>query len=435
MRTGGHRVSWILALILLAMSCDTTRNIEDPNSSYFIKFYGKDGDQTGADMVVLPDGSMMLFGTTRPTGKNSQWYLVKTDPNGNVVKEYNYGGKLDDEARDLELTADGRLVAVGNSYSASANRDVMIMTFTLDGVKIDSTVVGFTDNSGNKTDEDALSVSLTSDGFIVAGSTSNTDLKPSPSPTNDTRDAMHLRFFNNLTQYPNTWNITHGPGTLDAAVKVIQYSPTQFYLFGYSNTSVTGHPTNDLNYWVFGLGINGGANSADLFIGNPNTDELLSSVALAPVQSGDGYILSGITYTNTGANITSDVYIARLRKTLAFNPSDNQVSPKSLSLNLGSNLPINTAVYASRLSGFYVLSNERSFNDNQNWLLSKWNTDVTTAFQPIVFGGEGLDNIGSVEELPDGRIMILGTMRTGKPDAGEFKMTLIKANQDGKLAK
>jgi hypothetical protein len=46
-----------------------------------------------------------------------------------------------------------------------------------------------------------------------------------------------------------------------------------------------------------------------------------------------------------------------------------------------------------------------------------------------------LDDCGKVEELPDGRLLILGTMRTGKPDAGEMKMTLIKVNSDGKLAK
>lgn len=431
--------SIILFLGLSALclwSCDNTSTIEDPSNSFFIKFYGADGDQTGNDLVVLPDGSIMMFGTTRPTGKKSQWYLVKLDANGHILKELTYGGPYDEEARDIELTADGRLVVVGNSYTANGDRDILLMTLTLDGAKIDSTLVGYKNKANQATDEDALSVSLTNDGFIVAGSTSNTDLKPTGStPVNDTRDALHARFFNNLTVYPPTWTLTQGPGTVDVAVKVIQISSSQFYLFGYSNSLVPGHPTNDVNYWVFPLGPNGDANNQVLFIGNPNTDELLSSVAIAPAQTGDGYILSGITYTTPGTTNAGDVYIARLRKSLVFNALDNQTSPKSLSLNLGNGLPNNTSTYASRQSGFYVLTDERSFNDNQNWLLTKWNTDVTTAFQPIVFGGEGLDDCGKVEELPDGRLLILGTMRTGKPDAGEMKMTLIKVNSDGKLAK
>ena len=40
---------------------------------------------------------------------------------------------------------------------------------------------------------------------------------------------------------------------------------------------------------------------------------------------------------------------------------------------------------------------------------------------------------GAIQELPDGRLVLLGTMTTGKPDVGELKMTLIKVNQDGKL--
>ena len=76
----------------------------------------------------------------------------------------------------------------------------------------------------------------------------------------------------------------------------------------------------------------------------------------------------------------------------------------------------------------------RIVNANQNWLLTKINIDGSASWSlPIVFGGEGIDTIGAIQELPDGRIVLLGTMTTGKPDVGEFKMTLIKVNQDGKL--
>ena len=82
------------------------------------------------------------------------------------------------------------------------------------------------------------------------------------------------------------------------------------------------------------------------------------------------------------------------------------------------------------------MANEKSFNDNQNWLLTKVGTDGSVSWNlPVVFGGEGPDTIGAVRELPDGRIVLIGTMRTGKPDVGETKMTLLKVNQDGKLLK
>ena len=80
------------------------------------------------------------------------------------------------------------------------------------------------------------------------------------------------------------------------------------------------------------------------------------------------------------------------------------------------------------------MANEKSFNDNQNWILTKVNNDGATAWNlPIVYGGEGPDSIGAVQELPDGRLVLIGTMRTGKSDTGELKLTLIKVNQDGKF--
>jgi Domain of unknown function (DUF5122) beta-propeller len=419
---------------VMMLGCDSQSNIENPSLTHFIKFYGGDGDQTGVDMVGLSDGTFILFGTSIATSPDStsQWYLVKTDAFGTVIWEKKFGSQtLNETASDIEITADGRLVAVGNSYKSSTDRDVMIMTFTLDGVPINKAIVALKNSVGGDTDENAISVSLTNDGFIVAGSTNNTDIKPNQ-VANDQRDALHLRFFNNLIQYPNTWGITIGPGTFDVAVKVIQISSTQFYVFGYSNSLVDNtHPKADFNYWNFGLGPDAVPNSNYHFIGSTTDDEKLSSVVLSPAQSGEGYFLGGITYNQSGG---ADLYVAKLRKTLDFNDTDNQFQ-KPLSISLGSNLSEHTSVFASRQSGFFVLANEKSFNDDQNWLLTKINNDGTIAWTlPLVFGGEGLDTIGSIQELPDGRIVIIGTMRTGKPDSGEVKMTLIKLNSNGKLS-
>jgi hypothetical protein len=422
--------AWFVQFLL---GCDTTSNVEDPSKSYFLKFYGGDGDQTGDDMVTLADGTFVLFGTSRPsgTGKPSQWYFVKADAKGMILKEKFYGSPtLDETASDIELTADGKLVAVGNVYKAVGDGDVRIMILDFDLNPLDSAVVALKNSALQDTDENAISVSLTSDGFIVAGSTTNLDLKPpSSGPTGDQLDALHLRFFNDLTPYGSSWRQAHGPGTVDAAIKVVQISPTLFYLFGYSNT-VAGHPTTDSNFWMIGLGADGeGTNFVS--IGSTTDDERLSSMCTVPVLSGDGYFLGGITYTSTGA---SDIYVLKLRKDLAFNQTDAQFS-KPLSIRLGTNVPVKTSVFASQQGGFFVLANENSFNNDQNWILTKVGTDGSPTWSlPIVFGGEGPDACGAVQELPDGRVMLIGTMRTGKPDAGELKMTLIKVNRDGKFA-
>src|SRR5437868_3213243 len=106
-----------LIVNVIVAACDTSSNLDDPNNSYFIKFYGGDGDQTGDDFVALSDGTFILFGTTRSSGpeKTSQWYLTKADAKGNVIWEKKYGGLNNEEARDIELTSGNLLVAVGNT--------------------------------------------------------------------------------------------------------------------------------------------------------------------------------------------------------------------------------------------------------------------------------------------------------------------------------
>lgn len=421
---------FLLVGFQMLTGCDSASSVEDPGESFFLKFYGADGDQTGDDLVVLPDGSFVLFGTTRLTGKDKQWYLVKADAKGNVLWEKTFGGQGDEEAKDIELTNDNRLVVVGNSYKSPLDGDVLIMTLTLDGVKIDSVVVGLKQGVA-ETDENAYSVSQTSDGFMVAGSTTSAQILPAGNQL----DGMHLRFFDNLSIYPVSWGKTNGKGVIDVIVKVFEVIPTVaspglFYAFGFSNSVFALHPNPDFNYWIMELGPTG-VNVNERYLGTVNDDEKLGSVAGVPTQSIEGFFLGGITYNAAKA---SDFYVAKLRKSFSNNATDFQFD-KPLSVKLGTNLPEKASVFASQFGGFYAMANENNFNNNQNWILTKINIDGSIAWNlPIVFGGEGTDTCGAIQELPDGRILLIGTMRTGKPDAGETKMTLIKVSQDGKLS-
>ena len=387
-------------------------------------------------MVVLPDGSMVMFGTSRRTvaTKGTQWYLVKVDAKGNVLWEKEFGGPNNEEASDIELTNDNRLVLLGNSYKTPTDRDVFIMTLTTDGVKQDSALIVVRDGIGNPTsgDEIATSVSQTTDGFLVAGSTTYVGFKTPISGLADTRDALKIRLYDNLTVYPNSWVQTYGYFSDDTSQKIIQVSPSLYYVFGYTNSLPPGQTVPNYNFWVYSLGLNGDFLNAQLYPGLPSANEKMSSFDYSPAQSVDGYFLGGVSQSSVGP---SDFYVVKLRSQLGFIPTDIQFE-KTLSVNLGSNLQDRTSVFASRFGGFFILGNENEFNNNQNWVLTKVNINGSLAWSlPIVFGGDGLDECGAVHELPDGRLFLVGTMRTGRPDAGEFKMTLVKVNGAGKFEK
>ena len=425
----------VFGLVLFFSGCDSPSSMEDPEGSHFIKFYGRDGDQTGRDFIVLPDGSMVLFGTTRPTDattKGTEWYLVKVDPKGNVLWEKEFGRVYDDEASDIELTANGRIVLLGNSYNMDGDRDILIKTLTLDGVEVNSNVIVVRDGAGAPTigDEIATSVTETTDGFIISGSTTFVYFKSPVGGLTDARDALKVRLNSDLTAYPNSWVQTYGYFSDDASEKIIQVSANLFYVFGYTNSLPPAQSIPNYNFWIYSLGANGDFLNSQLYPGTPSGNERMSSFATSPSISIDGYFLGGLSQKSGSP---SEFYIAKLRNQLGFVTSDIQYE-KPLSVSLGSNLNDRTSVWASQSGGFYIMGNENGFDNNQNWVLTKVNLDGSLAWSlPIVFGGDGLDECGAMKELPDGKIILIGTMRTGRPDAGEFKLTLVKVSANGKF--
>lgn len=423
-----NRLFFSLLILLTILSCDSTSSIEPPDNSFFVKFYGGEGNQEGVDAILNVDGTITLFGTTDSPDLGKQLYLVNVEPNGRIIWETSLGGSENEFAKDIELTSDGRLVIVADVENTPGEHDILIMTLTSDGNVIDQTITGFSNAAGN-TDEVAISVTQTNDGFLVAGSTNNLDLKPTATTSNDTRDALHMRYFDNLTIYPNTWRQAHGPGDFDEGVRVIQLPAsqitdvTQFYFFGYSNNQ-----SSDFNPYIIGLGQDGETTNVYNFLpGNPGTDELISSVIISPIQSGEGYLLAGIS---TRSN-TSDIFIAKLRKTLSFAATDFQFQKNVGDLGL---LTSNkTALFASANSGFFILSNER-LAGVQNFYLTKIGNDGNIVWNDrIIFGGEMDDRIGSVMELPDGSLGIVGTFSIGQD--GETKLTFIKVNREGKFSR
>lgn len=419
------KVICLLLPVLFIESCDTTRNIDPPDEHHFLKYFGGEGDQEGVDMVVNADGTLLLFGNTYSEDKGTQLYLVNADENGQLLWEQTYGGPFEDHAVDIELTDDGRIVLVANSEKSPGETDILLMTLSLDGAEIKSTLFGLT-SAGMETIEEARSVTQISDGFIVSGSTTDLEVKPDQ-VANDTRDALHVRFNDDLSLYPNTWRLGHGPGTDDVGVKVIQVSPTQFHFFGYSNSVESGHPKADYNFWIYGLGENGETTGNIDYAGTTSQDEKLSMVTTVPVQLGEGFLLSGTTSDASG---NKDIYLLRLSRDLIYNSTDHKAE-KNLASDLGVINDLRVAAYPTS-TGFLVAASKQG-DQSQGLYVAKLDNGLNFSWNPtsVFISGEFDDQIGAVAELPSGQIVILGTIKVG--NEGESKMVLIKLNRDGQF--
>lgn len=418
---------YLIVLSIVTWSCDTASNIEPPDDSFFVKYYGGEGNQEGVDAVVNPDGTITLLGMSEEVGFGKQLYLVNIQPNGLINWERKYGDVNDEIAKDIILTNDNRLALVADIQNSPSEHDILVLTLSLDGGVIASDTIKFM-NGATPTDETANSITQISDGFIVAGSTSKLDLKPTIPGGNagDTRDALHVRLYDDLSKYPSSWRKGTGPGTFDEGLKVIEVSANQFYFFGTSDSPVK---DGDLNFYVLGLGATGEANNTNDFLPGSQVgfNEILGSVIFSPIQSGEGFLLTGVSQNGTD----TDVSIVKLRKDLSFGPTDIQFS-KTLGNNLGPITNNKVSAFASS-SGFLILTNEKS-TGTQNFHLTKIdNSGFAVWGAPVIFGGELDDRIGAVLELPDGSIGIIGTFAIGRD--GETKMTFIKVNNEGKFSK
>jgi hypothetical protein len=193
------------AVFALLLSCDTQNSFKAPDENYFLKYFGNQGNQQGVDFIVNSDGSIILIGNSRASvSSDQQIYVAKADAKGLIIWEKNFGGKFEDEAKDIELLPDGNILVLGNTDNndfkdeINRERDVLLLKLGQDGSKLDSVKQGLTSDPfnviGNPTDEDASSISIITDGFIVAGSKALV-----PKPLINRSGFMHMRFRNDLT--------------------------------------------------------------------------------------------------------------------------------------------------------------------------------------------------------------------------------------------
>ncbi|MAG33856.1 MAG: hypothetical protein CL908_23490 [Deltaproteobacteria bacterium] len=83
--------------------------------------YGGTGNEYGHSMELTPDGGCIIAGYAYSEGvTNDDFYLVKTDADGNQEWAQTYGGSGYDSANSVQLTADGGYVMAGYTYSFGA---------------------------------------------------------------------------------------------------------------------------------------------------------------------------------------------------------------------------------------------------------------------------------------------------------------------------
>ncbi|MDW8425921.1 MAG: delta-60 repeat domain-containing protein [Meiothermus sp.] len=137
--------------------------------------FGSSFDQAHA-LILQPDGKLVAAGTSENTAGNSDFALVRYNPDGTLDPSFGSGGKVTtavgssfDQASALVLQPDGKLVAAGYIQNAANNVDFALVRYNPNGSLDPSFGTGgkVTTDLGSRFDE-ANALVLQPDGRLVA---------------------------------------------------------------------------------------------------------------------------------------------------------------------------------------------------------------------------------------------------------------------------
>jgi len=133
----------------------------------FAKTYGGTNSNYAFSLQQTSDGGYIVAGWKFSVGAGSDFFLIKTDANGDIQWAKTYGGTNDDYLYSVQQTSDGGYIVAGRTGSfGAAFGDVFLVKTDADGN------LQWAKTYGGTYWDDASSVQQTSDGgYIVAGGT------------------------------------------------------------------------------------------------------------------------------------------------------------------------------------------------------------------------------------------------------------------------
>lgn len=419
MRSSIYFCSIVALVVFHLSSCDTARNVDPVFDKYYLKYYGKDGDQKGVDMLVNADGTLLLLGNSFDVSGISSPYLVKVDASGQILWQRSLGAS-NESAVDIELIGkgphQGGMIVATNVGDVSTSR-IRLIRIRQDGTSIDSVLIPVPNRVTRQVARSVTSLAL-EEGYAVTGYTDG-NFMPDPNlpgTEQDQQDILALRIREDLITIDTV--LGQGGETIGSGIRVFDAPASgglrQYMIFGYSDRP-TANNVYELNFEVITT-ING-IQVLQKVSGTETEAQTAVDVIRTPASLGEGFLMVGTSRPLSGA--TSDLYVTKYNNTLEARSLDQK-------LLLGKRLEA-VAAAAVEGQGYLVVANELAENNTRNIFLLKLRYDGSTDWSKS-FGSDQGDDLGAaVASLPDGRVAVLGTAAIET----QQKMVLIILNPEG----
>lgn len=113
--SGGDYDTWLL-------------KIDNDGDTLWTKTYGTWGNDQGQEIIPTSDGNYILTGSSNsPPNSSYQAYLIKIDPDGDIIWDKYYGGSSYEIGNSVKQTPDGGYIMLGITYSYGVNGDAFLV--------------------------------------------------------------------------------------------------------------------------------------------------------------------------------------------------------------------------------------------------------------------------------------------------------------------
>jgi hypothetical protein len=354
--------------------------------------FGGIGIDEGVDVVECNDGGIAIAGYTKSYGiGDSDFWLIRTDANGNHLWDRIYGGVDNEECWELIECSDGGFALIGNIYNyTSADMDIWIVRTNSTGHMQWNQTYGGTAN-----DYGGSIIELNSGNFAIIGTTR------SYGPGSEAGWLINID-----SNGQPLWNQTYGGGIAESLRSIVECSDGGFAMSGHTLSYGAG----DYDVWLVRTDSSGNAYWNQTYGGSDydQSSELILSTS-------GGFAIIGFSESFSGGGC--DVWLIRTNAggDLVWNrtyPSPAWDAGRSL---------IEVSTHGFAIAG----SKDDSASDG--WLVRVdvdgnplWNKTYT-------YGPQGSEQFASIVESSSGGFITTGYVEVG---IGNMDVWLLRIPED-----
>jgi hypothetical protein len=382
-----------IALLILASSFFVTANAQPNPDTLWTRTYGGANWDMAYAVQQTDDGGYIVVGSSDSFGAwDSDFYLVKTNGEGDTLWTRSYGGSESDYAYSVQQTFDEGYIVAGSTISFGAGGlDFYVVKTDSQGDTL------WARTYGGSNYENAYSIQQTADGgYIVAGSTSSFGA-----------GLVDIYLVKTDSQGDTLWTRTYGGSESDYARSVQQTFDGGYIITGYTNTFASGIYDS---YTVR-------TDSQGDTLWTRTYGGIYDEAAYSVQQTSDGgYVLAG--YTNSFGVGSQDYYLVK---------TNNQGDTIWTRTYGGNHDDVATSVQQT-VGGYIVAGFSYSFDvGNYDFYLVRTDNQGDTLWTRT-YGGSNWDMASSVQQNTDGGYVVAGY--TESYGAGNRDFYLVKTGPE-----